>query len=370
MTYISGVVHTGDHTVGVRQDIDEAVRILTPTDVPLQSLLPTDSTNEIKVEWIEDELMPQAVTLSAVSGSDPYTCTTTDTSELRAGDILSTRNGTDSTKQWKVSSITNATTFVVAAWPTAHATAPGSAATLELVGQLPTEGADPVDARSSERTTKYNYTQLIQEAVHATRTARHRGARGGVIAARDPYDEQVEKKFKELAIRFERSLAHGQRYQSGNTRFMGGLFYYITTNATSGLKANVRTLLNDAIRASYDAGGSGDYVLMVSPTVKSIISAMDDSLINKQRSDHGAGNIITTFMSDFGEFEVVANRHFPRTRGVVLEKNGETAIVNFDPYTHEPLAKTGDADKGQIVAEKTLRVKNEKASGTFTLTDA
>lgn len=375
MPYRQEAVATFNQTVGVKQDMDEAIRILSPSDTPLQQLLPTVSTNEIKVEWMEEELMPQAVTNSAQSGTGPWTMTTTDTTELRANDILGIRDGASSAIQFKVDSITNATTYVVSAFPTSsHTTAPGATSTLEIIGQYIVEGVDPVAPRSTERVAKFNYTQIAQEAVQATRTARNRGARGGMFGLdqEDPYLHELGKKFKELAVRFERSMIHGQRSISGDSkqRFMGGLFYYITTNSVSGLKANIKTLLNDAIRKAYDAGSSPE-VLMVSPTVKSIISTLNDSYLNIPRNDGGAGTKIDTFMSDFGEVRVIANRHFPKTRGVVLcTSQNDHAIVNFDPYTHELLAKTGDADKGQIVAEKSLKVKNEKGAVLFTVTDA
>ena len=379
--YRGEAVASFNQTVGVKQDMDEAIRILSPSDTPLQQLLPTVSTNEIKVEWMEEELMPQAVTNTAVSGTGPWTLTTsaTDpafgTSELRVGDVLGTRDGTTSAVQWVVSSITNSTTYVVAAFPTgAHTTGPTGTSTLEIIGQYIVEGADPLAPRSTERVGKFNYTQISQEAVQATRTARNRGMRNGMFGLdnEDPYTHELGKKFKELAVRFERSMIHGQRAISSDSkqRFMGGLFYYITTNSISGLKANIKTLLNDAIRKAYDAGSSPE-VLMVSPTVKSIISTLNDSYLNINRGDVGAGTKIDTFMSDFGELRVIANRHFPKTRGVVLcTSQNDHAIVNFDPYTHELLAKTGDADKGQIVAEKSLKVKNEKGAVLFTVTDA
>lgn len=372
MAYRNEAVATFNQTVGVKQDMDEAIRILSPSDTPLQQLLPTISTNEIKVEWMEEELMPQAVTISAVSGaSSPWTLTTTDTSELRVGDILGVRDGASSAVQFTVSSITNPTTFVVAGFA-GNTTAPGSTATLEIIGQYIVEGSDPVAPRSTERVAKYNYTQIAQESVQATRTARNRGARGGLFGGEDPYIHELGKKFKELAVRFERSMIHGQRAISGDSkqRFMGGLFYFITTNSVSGVKANIQTLLNDAIRKAYDAGSSPE-VLMVSPTVKSIISTLNTNYLNIPRTDTGAGTSIDTFMSDFGEVKIVANRHFPKTRGVVLcTSQNDHAIVNFDPYTHELLAKTGDADKGEIVAEKSLKVKNEKGAVLFTVTDA
>lgn len=373
MTATSGLLHTSDRTVGVKVDMDEAVKILTPSDVPLQQLLGTDSTNEIKVEWMEEELLPQTVTLTSKSGAGPWVGVCASTAELRVGDILAVRNGTNSALQWYVSAINvNGTDFTL----TGHAgnsTSPGATDTLEIVGQYLAEGADPLDMRSVERTAKYNYTQVVQEKVQATRTARHRGARGGMYGEGDPYDKELEKKFKELAIRFERQLVHGQRSQSGNYRTMGGLFYYITTNNTSGVQANARTLVNTAIRAAYDNGGSGKYALVVSPTVKSILSDLD-STQRRVVSSGGSqtremGYVVDRFESDFGEVDIIPNRHFPRTRGLCLQVE-DTQIVNFDPYVHEMLAKTGDADNGQIVGEKTLRVKNEKASGLFTITDA
>lgn len=367
MAYRNEAVATFNQTVGVKQDMDEAIRILSPSDTPLQQLLPTVSTNEIKVEWMEEELMPQAVTISAKSGTGPWTLTTTDTTELRVGDVLGIRDGASSAVQFVVDSITNGTTFVVSGFA-GNTTGPGTTDTLEIIGQYIVEGSDPKAPRSTERVAKYNYTQIAQEAVQATRTARNRGARGGLFGGEDPYVHELGKKFKELAIRFERSMIHGQRAISGDSkqRFMGGLFYYITTNSASGVKANTKALLNEAIRKAYDAGSSPE-VLMVSPAVKSQISTLNADYLNIPRSETVAGERVDTFMSDFGEVRVIANRHFPKTRGVVLcTSQNDHAIVNFDPYTHELLAKTGDADKGEIVAEKSLKVKNEKGAVLFT----
>lgn len=370
MAYRSEAVATFNQTVGVKQDMDEAIRILSPSDTPLQQLLPTVSTNEIKVEWMEEELMPQAVVNSAQSGTGPWTLTTTDTGELRVDDVLGVRDGASSALQYIVTGITNPTTYVVAGFA-GNTTAPGATSTLELIGQYIVEGSDPKAPRSTERVAKYNYTQIAQEAVQATRTARNRGARGGLFGGEDPYIHELGKKFKELAVRFERSMIHGQRAISGDSkqRFMGGLFYYITSNSVSGVKANTKTLLNDAIRKAYDNGSTPE-ILMVSPSVKSQISTLNTNYLNVSRSETVAGEKVDTFMSDFGEVKVIANRHFPKTRGVVLSTSGnDHAIVNFDPYTHELLAKTGDADKGEIVAEKSLKVKNEKGAVLFTITD-
>lgn len=362
----SGATGTYNQTVGIKLDIDDAIFILTPSDVPLQQWLPAEPTSSIKVEWLDEELTPQTVTLSAVTGTGPWTITVADVQVLRPNDILHTQDAAHGV-QFVVDSINaGANTAVVSAFA-GNAVAPVNGNVLEIVGQYKIEGSDPEAARSVDRTTGFNYTQIGQEQVQATRTARKRDIYGGG----DPYDHEVEKKFKELAIRFERSLVQGVRTISGDSqkRFMGGLFYFITTNTESGTVANSKTVLNNIIRKCYEKGGTPEFA-MVSPAVKAAISANVDVAARQSTvAETKGGSVIETFQSDFGELTFVVNRFFPKTKGMVLQKEFLKKRV-FEPYFHELLAKTGDSDKGEIVGEFTLQVKAEAAHGTFTLTDA
>lgn len=367
MAVRSGLTGSYNQTVGVRLDIDEAIHILPVDDVPLQSRIGSSPTDQVKVEWLEEGLSPQTVTQSgAATGTGPWTITVDDAYVVRPGDVLQHR-GQPITEQYLVDSISNATTIVISAFAGGSPGDPGAGAVLEIIGQYRTEGSDPEDARSVERTMPYNYTQFGQEKVEVTRTARKRGLYG----QGDPYTHELGKKFKELAIRFERSMVNGQRVLSGDSkkRFMGGLLYFITSNTESNTKANVKTAINSLLRKCYDAGGS-PRTLMVSPSVKQAISEnVDPTLRRTTRDDTTGGSTIERFLSDFGEVSIVMNRHFPTTKGVVLQDEFITRRT-FDPYFHELLAKTGDADKGHIVGEMSLEVKNEKAHGVLTVTDA
>lgn len=369
---ISGVRTTGNQTIGVRVDMDEAIDILTPSDVPVQQLLGTDTTALTRIDWLSDQLTPQTFTWTSKTGTGPWTVTSPDTSYIRVGDVYAIQNGTDSAVQFLVDSITSATVVVVSGFA-GNTTSAADGSVLELIGQFRNEGSEPLDQRAIERGEGYNITSIDQEEVKATRTARHRGARGGLYGAGDPLEDEKMKKFKELGIRFDRQLLHGQRSSSGLKRSMGGLFYFITAangaTATSGVKANLKTLLDSAIQGGYEKGGSGNYILMVSPAVKTLIDNLSESAVRTTRTDTGRGIVVDTYKSSFGEVSVVPNRHLPKTRGLVLQPEYDT-IVNFDPYFYEDLAKTGDFTRGQIVAEKTLRVKNPEAQGTFTVTDA
>lgn len=357
---------TYNQSVGIKLDIDEAIFILSPSDVPFQQWVGTTPTSSIKVEWLDEELTPQTATVTAVTGTGPWTITVADVQTYRPNDVLHKQDALSGV-QYVVDSINaGANTAVVSAFA-GNTTAPAVNDVLEIVGQYKVEGDDPEAPRSVDRTTNFNYTQIMQEQVAATRTARKRDIYGGA----DPYDHELEKKFKELAIRSERAFVFGQRSISGDSqkRQMGGLFYYITTNTASGTSANAKTVLNDIIRKVYEAGGTATDA-MVSPAVKAAISTnVDASLRQSTVSETKGGSVIETFQSDFGTLNLTVNRFFPKTKGIVMDKQYITKAV-FDPFFHELLAKTGDSDKGEIVGEHSLKVKNEKAHGTFTLTDA
>lgn len=368
MAVRDGLTGSYNQNVGVKLDIDEAIKILPVDDVPLQASLSATPTDQVKVEWLEEELTPQTVTVATVTGAaSPYTIDVTAAGKnvIRKGDVLQLRGGaTDD--QFVVNSITDEDTFVMADFGGGSPATPLANDVYDIIGQYRVEGSDPEDARSVDRTMPYNLTQWGQEKVEATRTARKRGLYG----QGDPYTHELQKKFRELAIRFERSLVHGQRVESTDKtqRFMGGLFYYITTNTESGNKSNVASLITNLQRKCYDAGGTPK-TLMVSPSVKQAISSViNANLRETTRSDRWGGSVVDNYLSDFGEIQIVMNRHFPKTKGILMSDEFITRRV-FDPYFHEFLAKTGDADKGHIVGEMSLEVKNETASGILTVTD-
>jgi hypothetical protein len=356
-----------NQTVGVRLDIDEAIQILTPSDVPLQQWAATgDPATQVKVEWLEEDLTPQHVTVvSETATAGVGDVVVSDASPIRVGDVLMERDAAY-TKQFLVTAVNQTTDTLTVTGFAGNVADPTVAATLEIIGQYNVEGGDPKDPRSIEREMPFNYTQIGQEQIAVTRTGRKRGLYG----QGDPYDHEVMKKFKELAIRFERSMVNGYRTLSGDAqqRMMGGLFFYIATNSESGVKANTAALVNALAKKCYEAGGT-PAVLMVSPSVKVCLSGIDSTLRRSERSDQTAGSVVERILTDFGEFSVVVNRHFPKTKGLVLQKEFIKKRP-FDSYFHELLAKTGDSEKGEIVGEYSLEVKNEKAHGVLTITDA
>jgi hypothetical protein len=73
---------------------------------------------------------------------------------------------------------------------------------------------------------------------------------------------------------------------------------------------------------------------------------------------------VDAYTSDFGTLKVVPNR-FQRTRDVLVLEMDKWALafLNGRNMISIPLAKTGDSDRRQVLAEYTLVSRNEKASG-------
>ncbi|MBR0756594.1 DUF5309 domain-containing protein [Bradyrhizobium jicamae] len=73
---------------------------------------------------------------------------------------------------------------------------------------------------------------------------------------------------------------------------------------------------------------------------------------------------VDAYESDFGKLKVVANR-FQRPRDVLVLEMDKWAVayLNGRNMVSIPLAKTGDSDRRQVLAEYSLVARNEKASG-------
>ncbi len=73
---------------------------------------------------------------------------------------------------------------------------------------------------------------------------------------------------------------------------------------------------------------------------------------------------VDAYESDFGKLKVVANR-FQRARDVLVLELDKWAVayLNGRNMISTPLAKTGDSERRQILAEYALVARNEKSSG-------
>jgi hypothetical protein len=125
------------------------------------------------------------------------------------------------------------------------------------------------------------------------------------------------------------------------------------------------SMLKDVVAKVFTSGGTPS-VLMVSPALKQVVSNFT-GLAQHRYNSNAAGQVTILagadlYQSDFGVISIVPNR-FMRTRDALVLDPEYAALAYLRPFQTIDLAKSGDSEKTQILAELTLEVKNEAAHG-------
>jgi hypothetical protein len=227
-----------------------------------------------------------------------------------------------------------------------------------------------------------NYTQIVQKTIKIS----------GTLEAVDKAGRRSEKAYQlakasaEIKRDMETIITANQGRDAGTSssaRKLGALLSWIKTNTSKGTSGTdpttigvstrsdgatrsfTETILKDVIQKVYTAGGTPK-VLMVGAYQKQAVSAFAGIAAQRYMAP---GNEPTTiigaadvYMSDFGTVSVVPNR-FMRTRDALVLDPDYAALAYLRPFATNELARTGDSEKTQILAEFTLEVRNEAAHG-------
>lgn len=129
-------------------------------------------------------------------------------------------------------------------------------------------------------------------------------------------------------------------------------------------RAFLESQLKEVIRECWTQGGDPS-VVMVGPFNKQVLSGFTGNATRFDRSeDMRLVTAVDVYVSDFGEHRVVPNR-FSRDRSALVITPRLWSIDYIRGFRQFALAKTGDAEKRQILAEYTLRCGNCRASGVI-----
>jgi hypothetical protein len=148
---------------------------------------------------------------------------------------------------------------------------------------------------------------------------------------------------------------------------MGGLSYYISTNVDSSTTTLTESALLTQLQAIFDAGGSPDRIVVGSKQkriISSFSSPISGTIIELNRQDNGRGVVVDSYVSDFGTCMVLLDR-WCRTSDLFIFNRDQASLETLRPLQFEMLAKTGDSIKGQVVCEKSLRLRREKHAAKF-----
>lgn len=361
MATLQGARTSFNDTVGLIADVSNDVPILVdPYDIPLYTRLQPKppSTDNYKHEWQEKTLQPTVVTINEPVDGSETAIDMVDTSTLKAGDVLQVRS---TREKWRVTTV-NSAVLITVERGYAGSTISASATTgdkADVTGQAVADGADAANPRGNIFVPKFNYHQTYQEMVEVT----YMDAWVKAYGRGDKYSEAVADQLKAMAIRSEKSFLYGSRFEdvTNKTRQMGGLTFFISTNANDEGAADVdEDLIRARLQNSFDNGGRVN-LLVAGPVQK---QKMSNLISVAQRTFPRPGMAETigvsadSFQSDFGLQEIIMDRNILADDLFGLEWEN-IAKISGVPFTLENLSKTGTSTKGQIYGWFSLEVKAE-----------
>jgi len=244
------------------------------------------------------------------------------------------------------------------------------------------EGADATYDTPTATTRLGNYMQISQKdaAVSGTLDAVDKAGRDRETA--------YQKVLKGLELRrdIEKSLNSDTARSGSDPRKSGSLSSWITnvsvgssgaaptgdgtdlpTNGTD--RTMTLAMIDAAMQAAYEDGGQPN-MLVVSPAKKVAFSDLNSGSVATNQINYTAPReaaivgSVSLYLSDFGQLDVVIDRFASSDRVFLLDSDyASICTLPGRNFAVQELAKTGDAEKFQIITEWTLKVSAPKAHG-------
>lgn len=250
------------------------------------------------------------------------------------------------------------------------------------------QGDDTVAGAITPTVRLGNYTQIFKKAVTipgtleaTTRAGRNR-------------EQGYQKMLKGKAMKtdMEMSAFANNAKVAGNSTTaaeLAGAPTWLTSNTSAGSggsdatgdgtdartdgtqRAFTESALKTVLASIYDSSGKKPDCVFVGSHNKQIASGFTGSSTRFDKSETAVLTAhVDVYEYDFGSVRFEPSRHV-RSRDALVLTTDMWAWGDLRPMFDEPLAKTGDAEKFQIIAESTLICRNELASGgVFDLTTA
>lgn len=354
---------------GVAEDVSEEISMISPFETPLLDRLsqaPRPATSVLH-EWLEEALNPN--TLASSATLDDTSTTSLLVHDGSGGDVASFMQVggilqvSDTGEYVQITAISGDVLNVSRGFGgTTAATITAGTSELFFISDAALEGADVVGDISRPRVRKTNFTQIFKKDVIVSGTVEATRQLGGIT---DEMGHQRDMRLRESVRDLEKAVIRGKT--SGNSlgsatayRTMDGVLARLTTNVTSTATLTPE-ILNDIIKTAWDNGGTDLDLIVADSNFKRIIDNFNQTRIDVVNRDERFHNRVSFFESTYGVQEVILDRWMPANSLMVIS----TERVHVLPLTGRsfrfvPVSRTGDAEKGMILGEYTVEVKNEE----------
>ena len=249
------------------------------------------------------------------------------------------------------------------------------------------EGDDATTTATAPTTRLFNHTQISDKVPRVTGTQRKVNSAG----RSDEMAHQIMLKASALKTDVETQMLSNTAKAAGNSttaRISAGIGSWIATNddlggsgvSPAGDGSDIRTNgtqrafaeadLKSVLAACYDSGGNPDTIMVGAFNKQAASAFTGNATRNVNAGDKILQTAIDVYVGDFGDLVIVPNR-FMRSRDCLVLEMDKWQMGILRDFESEPLAKTGDTDREQLLVEYTLISLNEEASGgVFDLTTA
>lgn len=372
---IPGVLSTLDLTNGVIVNMDEAIYLYSPMELPLlsgvgadgRSVLSSGPVDQTSFSWLDEEnLAPRSTLAASLTAGETVLTLSSNTERLRfhTGDLLAIGGAANGERVYVSAYGTTAGTLVITRGLIGTAQAFTTSDAVQGVGMMAGEGATPVATGARDTTTRTNVTQIFGPIkVEMTDTDRVI-PRYGIP---DQWAHNLYHRQYELNQSREQALIYGKKYSTtANTqRAMGGVVEYVTTNTDSTSTQLTVTAISALQQDCYNEGGVPDHLWVNPVSLSDLNDITNTSIVRTDMVETRRGRFpVQTVITEFGEVTLIRNRHVePKDAFLVRRDQIRRRILR--PMSFQFLAKTTDATSAMLVCEESLEVKGEKHMGRF-----
>lgn len=292
--------------VGIREDLSDVIRNISPSDVPFYSMAGQTKADNTYHEWQLDELAAAAAN-NAIEGDDTVASALTAT----------TRRGNYTAISKKVFQVSGTADAVKTAGRAKESDYQKLKAGKELKRDIETNLVGVNVARVAGNDSTARKSASVQSWI-ATNT--DKGATGADPTGdgTDARTDGTQRAFTEDQVKTVMQLVWTE---GGNPTVLSLGGFNRQVFSTFGGASKMQKAEDSTLHASYDV-----------------------------------------YAGDFGSLKVVPNR-FQRTRDALILDMDHWKVATLRPMFTEELAKTGDSRKFHIVTEYTLEAGQQKASG-------
>ena len=357
------------------EDVSDLVGIVSPYETPLLDALgdPLREARSTNHEWLEDVLLPNKDAINDSTYTDPAADTSfvvDNGSRFCIGDQIQVEG---SEELMLVTGISTNTLTVVRGYAGTTPEALADNKVINILGNAALEGSDMPTTRFTNRSRCSNYTQIFTAAVEVSGT----DMAASQLGLADELDYQKQERLRELIRDLENTVVNGGLPASSPEgsgavrRTMKGVIQHLSTNVfhtgDSGFPTGTdldEAKINYVLRNIWENSNGNVDLIVVGGFQKRKINAFTASSRTFGANDTTFTDMINIYESDFGVCRVVTSRWIPRDAALLLD----SSRINVLPlagrsFYFKPLASSGDYERGELIGEYTLELKNEAAHG-------